>query len=168
MKNVFASVKGKVLVGVLAIGVVGAGAASASGFGFIGQLQNILNGTTDNVATYSADAVNGKDKNNVNYTTKITNDVNSAAHQIKTQLQSEASKEITRGKTETDAHYEQLKNDLNAVKDSTISSGKTKITNAVNTKVSLVKSQVEDAAVTAINAQLNTDTHFTGTGVVSK
>lgn len=168
MKKLFASVKGKVLVGVLAIGVVGAGAASASNFGFIDQLQNILNGTTDNVATASAGAVKATDNANLDYGTKITNEVNAAAGTIKRELTSDATSKIKNGNDSLDSHFNEISMDLEYVKNNTISSGKEKISQKVNEKVAAEKARVENAAVAAINANLNLETTFSGTTTVNR
>ena len=168
MKKLFTTVKGKVLVGALVLGVVGGGAASASGFGFINQLERILNGTTDNVATASAGAVNATDNANLDNGTKITNEVDAAAQSITTELTNDATNKIDEGNSSLDSHFTTMSNDLETVKNNTISSGKGKITQKVNEKVAAEKLRVENAAVAAINRNLNLETTYSGTLTVNR
>jgi hypothetical protein len=167
MKSMLKVTKKKVVIGVLSIGLVSGGLVGASNFGFIDQLGNILNRTTDAGARYAGDNVTSDGKNG-RYEDLIVSDVNSAAKNVKEQLIPYGLDEISRGNTKVEEHYNLLKGEIYSTANTAIASGKTKITNAVDTKISTIKNLVEDAAVDAINLQLDSDSFFTGTDGVSK
>ncbi|MCM3588879.1 hypothetical protein M3182_24960 [Mesobacillus maritimus] len=167
MKNMLKGTKKKVVIGALSIGLVSGGLVGASSFGFIQQLENILSGTTDKAATETAKYVTNK-KDGSTYEEKIKNDVDNAALTVKNELVGHATSEMRRGNGDVETHYNNLKSDIEEVAQSAVESGETKITNAVDAKVTSIQSSVEDAAIDAINAQLNTEDQFTGTETVSK
>jgi len=165
--RVLAGTKRKVLVGVVALGIVGTGIVSASNFGFIQQLENILGKSGDRAAELTAGQVTTK-SGNTTYEELIKADVNAAAQTAVSEFGKHYGSEVATGNNETKAHYDAIKADLDKAVNDAIADGKTKITNAVDAKVSANKVSIENAAVDAINAQLNKESVITGTDTVSR
>ena len=142
------------MAGALALAVIGGGAAGASNFGFVGQLANILSGANDKIATNAAGEV---DKSDEQYQEKIVNDVNAAAGTYASEMAAQATSELNRGKGEVKSHYEDLKTDLETTVNTSLTNGKALVTTKVNAQVLSSEAAIENAAVNAINAQLQRD-----------